>query len=112
MNGWNSPMELLPPPTQAIAASATSRLLQHLLPRLPPITDWKSRTIVGNGCRADSRADQVVRRLDVRHPVAHRLVDGVLQGVLLPVSTGTTVAPSIFIRNTFSDCRLMSSLPM
>ena len=45
-------MALLPPPTQAttlvgqpaVAFAASARAASR------PITDWKSRTIVGNGC--------------------------------------------------------------
>ena len=44
------------------------------------MTDWKSRTIAGIGMRPHDAADEVVRGRDVGHPVAHRLVDRVLQG--------------------------------
>ena len=44
-----------------------------------PITDWKSRTIMGKGMGAEDRAEHVMRVRHVRDPVAHGLVDGVLQ---------------------------------
>ena len=74
-------MALEPPPTQA-----TSRVrqpafrLQHLRARLladHPLEVAHHRRI---GVRAGRRADQVVGVLDVGHPVAQRLVHGVLQG--------------------------------
>ena len=42
----------------------------------PPLQVAHDRRI---GMRPHGRAQDVVRRLDVRHPVAHRLVDGVLE---------------------------------
>ena len=44
-----------------------------------PITACSSRTISGYGCGPDARADQVVRRLDVRDPVADRLARRLLE---------------------------------
>ena len=44
-----------------------------------PITDWKSRTMLRIGMRAGGGADQVVGVLDIGHPVAQRLVHGVLE---------------------------------
>jgi hypothetical protein len=43
------------------------------------MTDWKSRTMTGKRMRPDDAADDVMRVLDGRHPVAHRFVDGVAQ---------------------------------
>ena len=111
-NGWNSPMALLPPPTQAIATSGSlPACSQHLRARLLADDRLEVAHDRGERVRPDGRADDVVRRLDVRHPVAHRLVDGVLER-LAADSTETSVAPSIFMRKTLSDWRLMSSLPM
>ena len=45
-----------------------------------PMTRWKSRTIAGNGCGPATVPKQVVRGLDVGHPVAQGLVDRVLEG--------------------------------
>ena len=69
-----------PPPTQARARSggrpSTSWSWRAAS---SPIRRWRSRTIVGIWVRAHRRAEDVVGRLDVRDPVAHRLVDGVLE---------------------------------
>ena len=62
--------------------------------------------------RADRRAEDVVRGLDVRDPVADRLGDGLLQRLRAPTSTLTTSAPSSFIRWTLGCWRRMSSAPM
>ncbi len=80
MKGVKIPIELEPPPTQAItragrppsAASACSR-------DSSPITLCRSRTRAGKGRRADRRADHVVGAVDVRDPVADRLADRLLQ---------------------------------
>ena len=50
-----------------------------------PMTDWKSRTIIGYGCGPDDAADQVVGVAHVGHPVADGLVDGVLEGAAAAV---------------------------
>jgi hypothetical protein len=47
--------------------------------------------------RPGDRADEVVRAVHIGHPVAQRLVDGVLEGARAG-RTGITVAPSIRIR--------------
>ena len=62
--------------------------------------------------RADDRADAVVRALDRRDPVAQRLVDRVLERARCPDVTGTTSAPSSFMRNTLSAWRSTSTAPM
>ena len=61
--------------------------------------------------RADAGADQVVRRLDVRDPVADRLARRLLER-LRPELDRATSAPSRPIRSTFGFCRRMSSAPM
>ena len=110
--GWNMPMALLPPPTQATTTSGRRPSASSICARVSrPITDWKSRTIMRVGMRPDRRADEVVRRRDVRHPVADRLVDRVLERAAAAV-TGRTSAPSSFMRKTLSAWRRMSSSPM
>mmetsp|Transcript_53020 Transcript_53020/g.148809 ORF Transcript_53020/g.148809 Transcript_53020/m.148809 type:complete len:565 (+) Transcript_53020:627-2321(+) len=56
-------------------------LVQHLRPRLIADHGLQLAHNVREGVRADGRADDVVGGADVRHPVAHRLVDRVLQGL-------------------------------
>jgi hypothetical protein len=80
------PIALLPPPTQAITASGCGPqgrrgpIISGICTRhSSPITRWKSRTIVGYGMRAGDGADDVEGVLDVRDPVAQRLVERVLQ---------------------------------
>jgi hypothetical protein len=64
------------------------------------------------GVRAGRRADQVVGRLDVGHPVAERLVHGVLERAVAPDVTGIMSAPSSRMRKTFGFCRSTSVAPM
>ena len=48
MNGWNSPMALLPPPTQATTTSGSRPMARRACALASfPITVWKSRTIIG-----------------------------------------------------------------
>ena len=76
----NMPIAFEPPPTQAITASGRRPSASSTCARASrPITACSSRTISGYGRRADARADQVVRRLDVRDPVADRLARRLLQ---------------------------------
>ena len=45
------PMALEPPPTQAITASGSRPVVSSTCSRASrPMTRWKSRTIIGNGC--------------------------------------------------------------
>ena len=45
------PIALEPPPTQATTASGSAPIAsRHLLRASRPMTDWKSRTIIGYGC--------------------------------------------------------------
>ena len=113
MYGWKMPIALEPPPTHAMTASgwrpACSRHLRHALVAdhaLEIAHHHRVRMRAGDG------ADDVERVLDVGHPVAHRLVERVLQRLRLPDSTGTTVAPSSFMRKTFCAWRSTSSEPM
>src|SRR4029453_10306655 len=81
-NGWKSPIAFDPPPTHATRTSGSRRSTRRLWRRAScPITAWRSRTITGYGCgpSAEPRAEEVVGRLHVGHPVAQRLVDRVLQ---------------------------------
>ncbi len=80
MNGVKMPIELEPPPTQAItragrAPSAAKRLLARLVADHPLQVAHQRR----EGRRADGRADHVVGRLDVGDPVADRGADRLLQ---------------------------------
>jgi hypothetical protein len=43
------PAAFEPPPTQATTASGSAEASRHLGPGLRPMTDWKSRTIIGYG---------------------------------------------------------------
>ena len=48
---WNIPMAFDPPPTQATTTSGSRPTSSSICARASlPITAWKSRTIVGNGC--------------------------------------------------------------
>ena len=81
MNGWNVPMALLPPPTQATSRSGSfpSWAFSCLLISFPMML-WKSRTMVGIGVRSGRRPEHVVGRFDGCRPVPERLADGVLEG--------------------------------
>ncbi len=50
-NGWNRPMALLPPPTQATRQSGIlPSASTHWERTSRPMTLWNSQTISGNGC--------------------------------------------------------------
>ena len=50
-NSWKMPIALDPPPTQAITASGRRPAISCTWRRAStPMTRWKSRTIMGNGC--------------------------------------------------------------
>ena len=93
-----------------VAAGARSRSSICARASLP-MTDWKSRTMRGYGA-ADDGADDVVacRRTLVTQSRIASLVASL--SVRVPLTTGTTVAPSSFMRYTLSDWRRMSSSPM
>src|ERR1700684_4173640 len=81
MNAWKAPMALEPPPTQAMTASGSRPVRARTCSLAStPMIRWKSRTMVGNGSGPHPGADAVVAGLDRGHPVAERLVDGVLEG--------------------------------
>ncbi len=51
MKGKNIPAAFEPPPTHATTASGSRpRRARHCSRVSLPMTDWKSRTIIGNGC--------------------------------------------------------------
>ena len=80
MNRASSPIAFEPPPTQASARSGRRpSTAASWAAASSPIRRWRSRTIVGIRVRPHRRAEDVVGRLDVRDPVAHRLVDRVLE---------------------------------
>ncbi len=79
--GWNSPMALEPPPTQAISTSgrrpkASCALALGLLADHGMEIPHQHRV----GVRAGHRAEDVVGGLHVGDPVADRLAGGVLEG--------------------------------
>ena len=74
------PIAFEPPPTHATTTSGSRPSASRNCSRASwPITACRSRTISGIRMRADARADQVVRRLDVRDPVANRLARRLLE---------------------------------
>ena len=109
-------------------------LLEHLRARLVADHRLEVADDRRERVRADGRADEVVGRRDVRHlrrhvsdsqaarasavgwhgPLTQSRIASLIASfsVAEPDETGTTVAPSIFIRNTLSDWRLQSSEPM
>ena len=64
------------------------------------------------GMRPGDGADAVERRPDVGHPVAQRLVHGVLERLGAGLRPARTSAPSMFMRNTLGSCRSTSTAPM
>ena len=75
-----SPIAFEPPPTQAIDGVGQPALGgEDLLARLVADHALEVAHELGVRRRADARADQVVRRLDVRDPVADRLARRLLQ---------------------------------
>ena len=51
MKAWKMPIAFEPPPTQAVTASGSRPACARICARASsPMTRWKSRTIVGNGC--------------------------------------------------------------
>ena len=80
MNRPSSPIAFEPPPTQARARSGSRpSTATTWAAASSPIRRWRSRTIVGYGCGPIAEPEHVVGRLDVRDPVAHRVVDRVLE---------------------------------
>ena len=74
------PIAFEPPPTHATTASGSRALdREHLLARLAADHRLELGDELRIRRRADARADQVVRRLDVRDPVADRLARRLLQ---------------------------------
>ena len=77
---WKIPIAFEPPPTHATTASGRRPSTASSCSRASrPITDCSSRDELGIRRGPDARADQVVRRLDVRDPVADRLARRLLQ---------------------------------
>ena len=80
MNRASSPIAFDPPPTQASARSgsrpSTANELRSRLVADPALQVADDRRV---RVRTHRRAEDVVGRLDVRDPVAHRLVDRVLE---------------------------------
>ena len=75
------PMAFEPPPTHAVTASGSAPVsVEHLLARLLADDLLEVAHHRGERVRARDRAEDVVGGLDVRDPVAHGLVDRVLQG--------------------------------
>ena len=113
MNAWNTPMALEPPPTQAMTASGSRPAAgQHLLAGLDPDDPLEVADHHRERVRAHHRADAVVRAVDDVVTQSRKASLMASLSVRLPVVTGTTSAPSIRIRATFSACRRVSSSPM
>jgi hypothetical protein len=111
-------------------------LLGHLLLDLPSDDSLEITDDGGERVRTDGGSDTVVGRLQVGHPFAHGLVDGVLERLGAgsdgddlerackhpDISFGSeirrirrrrlTFPPNILILNTFNACLLTSSAPM
>ena len=93
------PIALLPPPTQAITASGWRPIcVRHLHQALVADDALEVAHHHRVRVRAGDGADDVEGVLDVRHPVAHRLVERVLERLASRSSTGTTLAPSRCMR--------------
>ena len=113
MNASKMPIALLPPPTQATIASGSRPIgVEALRARL--LADHRLELAHHQRIRmrAEHRPEQVVAVGDVGDPVAHRLVDGVLQRAARRRRRGAPSAPSSCMRKTLSDWRSMSSAPM
>ena len=78
--GWNRPMAFEPPPTAATTTSG-SRPSAASICSLRLVADHRLEVAhhLRIGVRPGGGADQVVGVLDIGHPVAQRLVHGVLQ---------------------------------
>ena len=51
MKAWKMPIAFEPPPTHAMTASGSRPAAAWICARAStPMTRWKSRTIIGNGC--------------------------------------------------------------
>ncbi len=80
MNAWNMPIALLPPPTQA-----NKRIRQTAF----ALQDFRASFFADHAMkiahhhrirmRAQRRAEQIIRRVNIRHPVAHGFADRVFQ---------------------------------
>ena len=80
MNAWNTPIAFDPPPTQAITASGSRPAMASTCSlRLHPDDPLEVAHHGRERVRAHHRADAVVAGVDRGHPVAERLVDGVLE---------------------------------
>ncbi len=80
MNASKMPMALLPPPTQATMASGQpADLIETLAARLLADDGLELANHERIRVRPEDGSEQVVAVGDVGDPVAHRLVDGVLQ---------------------------------
>ncbi len=112
-NASKMPMALLPPPTHAMTASGRRPICaRHCSRASLPMTRLELAHHQRIRMRAERRAQQVVRVVGTRHPVAHGLVDGVLQRPAAGIHAFARFAPSSRMRNTLSAWRRMSSVPM
>ena len=76
------PIALLPPPTHASTTSGRLPVISTNCSRASmPTTFWKSRTMSGNGMRADDGPDAVDGVLVVREVRLEGRVDGLLEGL-------------------------------
>ncbi len=86
--------------------------LEQLRARLAPDHGLELAHELGVGGRADARADHVVRRLDVRDPVADRRARRLLQRPRAELDGLDASRRAGCIRSTFGAWRRMSSEPM
>ena len=113
MNAAKVPIAFEPPPTQATTRSGS---------RPSRVEDLRARLVADHPLqlahdrrvrrRADGRADDVVGRRDVRHPVADRLGGRLLERAGARRRPARTSAPSSSMRCTLGRWRRMSSSPM
>ena len=79
-NAWKMPIALLPPPTQAVDGIGQAAVFgEHLRARLAADDGVEVAHHPRIRMRAGDGADDVERVAHVRHPVAHRLVERVLE---------------------------------
>ena len=107
------PMALLPPPTQATTTSGRRPACSRICARASR-ADHRLELAHHQRIRmrAERRAEQVVRVGDIGHPVAHRLVDRVLQRAAAGVDAVHRRRRAAASGTTLSACRRMSSAPM
>ena len=105
-NAWKIPIAFDPPPTHATTvAEAFPMRVEHLRSRFA--ADHRLKVAHHSRIRrgSDDGADDVVRVVDVRDPVANRLARRILQRARAATSRERPCAPISCMRKTFSACR-------